>query len=436
MALAAGGALLFGAPARSGEPQPLALSAAWPRAQRGSVPSKLPDGNEYSPALFLDAKTSAGTAQSPDGHTLRLILRQADGTLRELRRVPSTDRAPFAALTSYSTAPTAAGPAASATAPAAPLSATSASAASSPAPLSATSASTAASPAAPLPATSAPLPGTSASAAPTPATSGPAPAVPDSAASASAVTAPAPAAAGSGDGLVWVESVRGKQQLWTGGLRQPARMLTADVGAMQFYDSQYDLVIANGAVHWVAGGAADQTEFRSVALTGGRVTVTRSAGTWALSAWPWAVDGQTSARGATTLRNLTTGRRIAVPSADRTVTACSPAWCQLVSLNADGYARMELSHPDGSARRKVAEGTVATAITDVAVLDRFEVLARVGPQSDLSGNQELLIHDLRTRQTVLVSPDAGNIAYRAGVLWWSTGDQSSFVRNSLDLRTI
>ncbi|BCJ46998.1 hypothetical protein GCM10010168_34820 [Actinoplanes ianthinogenes] len=340
VALAAGGALLFGAPARSGEPQPLALAATWPQAERGSVPSKLPDGSEYSPGLFLDAKTSAGTAQSQDGHTLRLVLRQADGTLRELRKVPSADRAPFAALT------------------------------------------------------------------------------------------------GSADALVWVESIDGKQQLWTGGLRHPARMLTADVGAMQFYDSQYDLVIADGTVHWVASGPGDQTEFRSVALAGGRVTITREAGTWALSAWPWAVDGQTSARGATTLRNLATGRRIAVPSADRTVTACSPAWCQMVSLNTDGYARMELSHPDGSARRKVAEGTVATAITDVAVLDRFEVLARIGPQSELSGNQELLIHDLKTRQTVLISPDAGNIAYRAGVLWWSTGDQSSFIRNSLDLRTI
>ncbi|GAA2704666.1 hypothetical protein [Actinoplanes palleronii] len=342
VALAAGAALLFGAPAQSGEPQPLPLGATWPTAQRGSIPSKLPDGSEYSPGLFLDAHTSAGTVQSADARTLRLIVRQADGTVRELRKVPAEHRAPFAALTS------------------------------------------------------------------------------------------------SANTLIWVESVRGKPELWTGGITGTprARLLTTDVGAMQFYDSQYDLVVEGGRLHWAASAAGDRTEFRSIPLTGGKVTVTSEPGTWALSAWPWAVDGQTAARGATTLRNLATGQTVAVPTADRTVAACSPSWCQMVSLNTDGYARIDLSHPDGSARRKVAEGTFETAIADVAVLDRFEVLARVGPQSDLSGNQELLIHDLKTRRTVLVSPDAGNISYRGGVLWWSTGDQSSFVRNSLDLRTI
>ncbi|GAA4603639.1 hypothetical protein BJY16_004688 [Actinoplanes octamycinicus] len=481
VALAAGAALLFGAPAQSGEPQPLPLAATWPQAQRGSVPSKLPDGSEYSPALFLDAKTSAGTVQSPDGHTLRLILRQADGTIRELRKVPAKDRAPFAALTSVNPtpaaipAPSTSAVATSGTSTSAAISGTSTSADASTgasrhsAPGSSSGSATDSGPDqardSSIGSTTSPSPepapssktGFATSASPEPARSSntgsatspsldPAPSSSTGAATSpsggsvpgvgAAPTTGAAASSGAGDSLVWVESVDGKQQLWTGGLRQPARMVTADVGAMQFYDSQYDLVIADGAVHWVASGFGDQTEFRSVPLAGGKVNVTRSPGTWALSAWPWAVDGQTSARGATTLRNLATGQRIAVPSADRTVTACSPAWCQMVSLNADGYSRMELSHPDGSARRKVAEGTVATAITDVAVLDRFEVLARVGPQSELSGNQELLIHDLKTRQTILVSPDAGNITYRAGVLWWSTGDQSSFIRNSLDLRTI
>jgi hypothetical protein len=342
VALAAGAALLFGSPAQSGEPQPLPLAAAWPNAARGNIPSKLPDGSEFSPALFLDARTAIGTAQSADSATLRLVLRDGDGKLLELRNVPAEHRAPFAALTS------------------------------------------------------------------------------------------------SGNELFWVESISGKQQLWSADRRDPrtARMLTADVGAMQFYDSEHDLIVADGRVRWVSSGVGDETEFRSVAVTGGAVTVTREKGTWGLAAWPFAVDGQTSARGATTLRNLSTGVTVAVPSADRSVTACSAAWCQLVSINQDGYSRIELSHPDGSARRKVIEGNVATAITDVAVLDRFEVLAKTTAQSDLTGNQQLLVHDLSNRQLILVSPDAGNISYRAGVLWWSTGDQSSFVRNSLDLRTV
>jgi hypothetical protein len=342
VALAAGAALLFGSPAQSGEPQPVALATAWPGAERGSAPSKLPDGSEFSPGLFLDARTSVGTAQSADSKTLRLIVRDADGKLQELRKVPAEDRSPFAALTS------------------------------------------------------------------------------------------------NGSTLLWVESIQGRQQLWSADRRDPktARMLTADVGAMQFYDSEHDLIVADGRVHWVSSDAQDETEFRSVALGGGAVSVEKRKGTWGLSAWPWAVDGQTSARGATTLRNQATGVTVAVPSADRTVTACSASWCQMVSLNDDGYSRIDLSHPDGSARRKVLEGNIATAITDVAVLDRFEVLAKITTQSELSGNQQLLVYDLSNRHLVLISPDAGNISYRAGVLWWSTGDQSSFVRNSLDLRTV
>jgi hypothetical protein len=339
--LVAGAALLFGAPARSGTPQPLSVGAAWPAVERGSIPSHLPDGSTYTPGLFFDARTSAGTVRSADNKFLRLIVLEADKTVRELRRVPSADRGPFSALAS------------------------------------------------------------------------------------------------SGDTLVWVETIKSKPQLWTADLKddRSARMLTDDVGALRLYDSQYDLTVTDGVVRWAAA-AGDGTEFRSVAVGGGRVSVQREAGDWGLSAWPWAVDGQTAATGASTLRNLGTGATVAVPTGRRAVTACSPAWCEMVSLNAEGDTRIELSHPDGSARRTVAEGPVGTVINDVAVLDRFQVMGRTGPQSELSGNQELLVYDLTDRSTVLISPDAADISYRGGVLWWSTGDRNSYVRNALDLRTV
>ncbi|BEL03537.1 hypothetical protein Q0Z83_017280 [Actinoplanes sichuanensis] len=339
--LVAGAALLFGQPATSGPPQPLSVGAAWPNAQRGSIPSHLADGSTYTPGWFFDARTSAGTARTADNKFLRLVVLGPDETERELRRVPSTDRGPFSALTSE------------------------------------------------------------------------------------------------GDTLVWVETIKSKPQLWTADLKsgKPARRLTEDVGALRLYDSQYDLTVTNGTVRWTAA-AGDGTEFRSIAVTGGPVAIQRITGDWGLSAWPWAVDGQTAATGATTLHNLTTGQEVTVPTGRRAVTACSPGWCEVVSLNADGDTRIELSHADGSARRTIAEGTFQTVISDVAVLDRFQVIGRVGPQSELSGNQELLVYDLTDRSTVLISPDAADIAYRGGVLWWSTGDRNSYVRNSLDLRTI
>ena len=56
--------------------------------------------------------------------------------------------------------------------------------------------------------------------------------------------------------------------------------------------------------------------------------------------------------------------------------------------------------------------------------------------SELTGNAQLLIYEIATRRTVEISPDAGQVGYRGGVLWWSTGNQDTFVRHSLDLRTV
>ncbi|MFD0523617.1 hypothetical protein [Paractinoplanes durhamensis] len=247
-----------------------------------------------------------------------------------------------------------------------------------------------------------------------------------------------PAVTVSGDDVVWAEGHGNRSpQLWTAGLRdsRPPRQITGDTGDARFYQSEHDLLVADGRVHWVAAAANDGTEVRSVLLAGGPVEVTPQAGTWQLSAWPWLVDGVTSAAGATTLRNLTTGQDVAVPRNDRAVTNCSPTWCRVVSLTKDGV-KIELVHPDGGNRQEVAEGTPETAITDVGVLDRFEVYALTGGNADLTGNAGLLIYDLKHKQTVEVSPDAANVVYRGGVLSWSTGTQDLFLRHSLDLRTV
>jgi hypothetical protein len=93
-------------------------------------------------------------------------------------------------------------------------------------------------------------------------------------------------------------------------------------------------------------------------------------------------------------------------------------------------------HPDGTARRRIAGGTATTVIADVAPLDRFDILAEQGPTSDLTGNVELVAVEIATHRTIEISPDAGRISYRDGVLWWSTGNLDTFVWHSIDLRTI
>ena len=64
------------------------------------------------------------------------------------------------------------------------------------------------------------------------------------------------------------------------------------------------------------------------------------------------------------------------------------------------------------------------------------MLARIGPNSELTGNSELIAVELATRRTVAVSPDAGAVSYRGGMLWWSTGNLDAIVWHALDLRTI
>jgi hypothetical protein len=243
-----------------------------------------------------------------------------------------------------------------------------------------------------------------------------------------------------GDVLVWAEgTARGGTQMWKVNLRdgRPAQKLTSDTGSAAFYHSQYDLVVNAGRLYWVASRNDDVTEVRSVALTGGPVQTRAVPGDWQLSAWPWLVNGITAATGTTLLRNLNTDRDLAISgTGSRSTTQCSPLWCQVVTLSRDGYNRIDLMHPDGSARQRVAGGTAATVIADPAPLDRFQAFSQIGPDSDLTGNIQLLVFEIASHRTVEVSPDAGRVSYRNGVLSWATGNQDTFIWHTVDLRTI
>lgn len=340
--LTSGALLLSPTPQREGAGPP-PVTAVWPAAQRSAIPADLADGTTFTPATFADAKTAIGTAPTPDGKALRLLIRHGDGTLRQLRSLPMSANPSFPSVTV------------------------------------------------------------------------------------------------AGGALVWAESeAGGRLGLWTAGLgdgRAPRR-LTADAGPARFYQSQYDLVVADGRVHWVADGRDNDTEIRSVPLAGGPVTVSAEPGSWQLSAWPWLINGVAAAGGSTTLRNLVGRQDVGVATARRAVTKCSPTWCRSVSFGRDGYPRIVLSRPDGSARHEVATGEVETQIADVAVLDRFEIYGKIGPNGTLTGNAEIRLYEIATRRTVTISPDASGVDYRNGVLWWSTGSQESYVRHALDLRTI
>jgi hypothetical protein len=247
-----------------------------------------------------------------------------------------------------------------------------------------------------------------------------------------------------GDIVAWAETTSGGHaQLWTVNVRdnRPARLLTADTGEAVLNGSPHDLVIANDRLYWTASDPQhrDLTEVRSVALTGGSVTIVTEPGTWDLSVWPWLVDGRGDTNGTTQLRDLLTNRVVKVPTAPRQTTHCDPTWCVQVSLSSEavGGYDIDVVHPDGSGQLTVASGQVAAANFDVVALERFVVISQVTTTyTDLTGTNQLVVFDLSTRRTVVVSAAARTSAYSGGVLWWTTGTQDAPVWHALDLRTV
>jgi hypothetical protein len=241
-----------------------------------------------------------------------------------------------------------------------------------------------------------------------------------------------------GDDVVWAESTadasgHAETRIMKASLKSaaPARSLTADTGDAIFFNSQYDLVVAGGRVHWAAAAqrADVVTEVRSVALTGGKVTVRTVPGAYAMSAWPWLVSAGSGQAGPVDLVNLDTGGTVRVPAAQAELVACSPAWCRvLVITGTGGPARIDLMHPDGSGRQRMAGGQASASIADVALLDRFEVLSQ--------NDRQLQLYDAKTKRTVQVAAGVGMVFARGGVLTWSTGDNEALVWHALDLRTL
>jgi hypothetical protein len=216
-------------------------------------------------------------------------------------------------------------------------------------------------------------------------------------------------------------------------------MLTEDTGDVVLFNSQYDMVIAAGRLHWVSVSPKGdtETEIRSVPLTGGAVSVRTEPGAWALSEWPWLVSAGSGQTGPVQLRDLDTRQVRTVQAASTELATCGPTWCRVLVLAGDGPSRIDLMRPDGSDRRRVADGAATASVIDVALLDRFEVLSQsTGDQSAPISAQQLLLYDLKEKRVVVVADGVGIVQSRGGLLWWSTGDNETTSWHTLDLRTL
>jgi hypothetical protein len=246
------------------------------------------------------------------------------------------------------------------------------------------------------------------------------------------------------DSLYWMHTVSdatGKAHvtLWaaarSGG---PARQLTADVGSPVFYGSQYDVQAVGDRLYWAAArpGREDQSELRSIPLTGGTVTVKLIDGAWAMSRWPWLVTAPSASDQPTRLRDVTTGAVVPVRAPANKQVTCSPSWCRMIPDNAAQATETDLIRPDGSDLRMIGDANAAAIASDVALLDRYEVLMSIINSTGQVAVSRLTLYDIAAKRSVLVEPAATNAGARGTFVWWSTGDNETLAWHGLDLRTL
>lgn len=234
-------------------------------------------------------------------------------------------------------------------------------------------------------------------------------------------------AAGTSRAAVWVADRAGGD----------ARLLTDDGGPASFANSGYDLQVADGRLYWAAAPPVEPrvTEVRSVSVDGGAVEVRTVPGSYALTAWPWLTNATGAAGGPHELLDARTGERVSVAVPADVPATCTPTWCRVVT-SAGGGGGVLLQRPDGRDGRRIAGPGEAAALGDVALLDRFEILALPLTRDADNASQRLSIHDLRSGRTAVVAPVATGAAGRDGWLWWATGDQETRQWHLLDLRTL
>ncbi|MBV1849915.1 hypothetical protein [Catellatospora tritici] len=213
------------------------------------------------------------------------------------------------------------------------------------------------------------------------------------------------------------------------------RELTADTGNVLLFDKQGDLSLHDGQLSWISDiGKADVSAVYTLPLTGGKPQRLEVPGAWSISAWPWLVSEDTADGTPVRLRDLVGGAETTVAAHSGEMLSCSPTWCRSSTIGSDdATTTIELRRPDGSGAVRTATGSVAAAVTDIAMLDRYEVYSRAA--SDYSAT-ELLLFDLKTGRLSRVAPVANQVVARDGVLWWSTGDNETLKWHVLNLHAL
>jgi hypothetical protein len=216
----------------------------------------------------------------------------------------------------------------------------------------------------------------------------------------------------------------------------PVRTVTFDAGAPAYYGSQYDLQVAGRRVYWTAADedAPPHTELHSISIDGGPVAVRPLGGSYALTAWPWLTSLALPDQPALLL-NATTGKQHTVTAKPGELLTCGPVWCRAATDAGSGSLAITLRHLDGGAAVRVNADREDAMTVDVAVLDRFEILAAPLGVQQTGTSQKLALYDLKTRKHISVAVTT-QMGARGGWAWWSTGDGDTRTWHLLDLASL
>lgn len=245
------------------------------------------------------------------------------------------------------------------------------------------------------------------------------------------------------DAVYWMRTVNdadghARVGLWTAQRSGGAsRQLSPDVGTPLFSGSAHDIQVVADRLYWLAGTATTTTtELRSIAASGGRVTVRTLPGAWTMAAWPWLVTAPSATGTPVELFNVDSGARVAVHAPASKMVTCSPTWCRLIADNATQASATELVHPDGTDVRRIGDQNAIAIASDVALRQRFEPLMTALNSTNATTVSRLDLYDIAHGRTVLIEPAATNAAAKGDYLWWSTGDNETLAWHALDLRTL
>src|SRR5262249_14456156 len=96
----------------------------------------------------------------------------------------------------------------------------------------------------------------------------------------------------------------------------------------------------------------------------------------------------------------------------------------------------DLIRPDGTDARVIDDAKAAAIASDVALLDRYEILMTVLNDTGSIPVSRLTLYDIARKRAVVVSPAPTNAGGRGEYVWWATGDNETLAWHGLDLRTL